>query len=104
MVLVHYAPSAINLSETHRQSKFQLLPLAFRVYVYALPCGRGEGHVRSGSSKRVYQSSASAAGAGKQQGNDEASALVSAPALARALVGLCFLELIRLFHCYEFHD
>jgi hypothetical protein len=52
MVLVHYAPSAINLSETHCQSKFQLLPLAFRVYVYALPCGRGEGHVRSGSSKR----------------------------------------------------
>src|SRR5260221_7359539 len=53
MVLMYNATPTINLSETHRQSKFQLFPLAVRVDARAPSYRRGEGHVLPGSDLHV---------------------------------------------------
>jgi hypothetical protein len=55
MVLMHDAPPASNLAETHSQSKFQLFALAVRTDARALTYRRGESHIFARSDLHVVK-------------------------------------------------
>ena len=55
MVLMHDAPPASNLLETHSQSKFQPFALAVRTDARALSHGCREGHIPARSNLHVVK-------------------------------------------------
>src|SRR6266699_1936539 len=56
MVLMHDAPLAVDLAQTHGQSKFKRFPLTVRIDVDALSCGRRESNIPPASDLHVVRS------------------------------------------------
>jgi hypothetical protein len=55
MVLVQDAPLAVDLAQTHGQSKFKGFPLAVRINIYAVSYRRSEGDVLVGNDVHVVK-------------------------------------------------
>jgi len=55
MVLVHDAPLAVDLAQTHGQSKFENFPLAARIEVNAISYRRGKGDVLASNDVHIVK-------------------------------------------------